>query len=298
MEASLVERLGHPADTPLVILNCDDFGSLFGANVAIVHALRTGAASSTTLMVPCPWASHAAAIADPSDDIGVHLTVTSEWAGYRWGPITSTRTLCAPDGRMHRTVTACHDAVVAAGGSGIAELRAECAAQVEQALAWGIDVTHVDAHMGTMQTHDEFLEVYLDVAAEYRLPLRMMSATHERKLGIDGRRPASERGLLFPDQLMMTYLDARPVMERALTSLRPGVTEFLVHPSLEGDELRAACDDGDERVANNEFLHDDQSFASQAAANGAVMIGFRPLRELQRGTVPQRETTTPVPSAR
>jgi len=283
---TLAARLGHAADARLVVMNCDDFGSMHGTNVAIVDALRSGGASSTTLMVPCPWAAAAAAMAEPSDDIGVHLTVTSEWAGYRWAPITRAASLCAPDGRMHRTVDACYAAVGEAGGRGLAELRAECSAQIEQAYTWGIDVTHLDAHMGAMQTHPAFLEIYLDLAVEHRLPVRMMSAAGERHLGLDGRTIAAERGVVFPDHLLMTYLDARPAIERAVAGLRPGVTEFLVHPSTDNAEVHAACDDAEERLANDVFLRGPGSFAEQVRAAGATMIGFRPLRDLQRGKVP------------
>jgi len=285
VSTSLIERLGHPADARLVILNLDDFGAMHATNVGIIDALRSGAASTTTLMVPCPWAAEAASMLEPGDDVGVHLTVTSEWAAYRWGPLTGSRVLCAADGRMHRTVDACHQAVVAAGSTGFGELRAECRAQIEQALAWGVDVSHLDAHMGVMQTHPEFLDVYLHLAAEYALPLRMLSAGAEQHLGLSGRVAAAERGLVFPDHMLMTYLDARPTIESGLASLRPGVTEFLLHPSLDSEELRVACKDAEERVANQSFLMGPGSFAEQVAAHGATMIGYRALRDLQRGLV-------------
>ena len=267
-------------------MNCDDFGSMHGTNVAIIDALRSGATSSTTLMVPCPWAAEAAAMAEPGDDIGVHLTVTSEWAGYRWAPITRAPSLCAPDGRMHRTVDACFAAVAEAGDRGLDEVYAECAAQIEQAMAWGIDVTHLDAHMGAMQMHPAFLEIYLRLASEHRLPVRMMPAASERDLALDGRRIAGELGVVFPDHLLMTYLDARPTIERAIAALRPGVTEFLVPPSTDNAEVHAACNDAQERLANDAFLRGPESFAEQVREAGATMIGFRPLRDLQRGLQP------------
>ena len=141
---SLAERLGYPPDAKLLIVNCDDLGSSRSANVAVYEALRDGVATSATLMVPCPWARDAAAMYR-GEDVGVHLTLNSEWETYRWGPITHSPSLLDGDGGFPRTVEDVWD------HADLDEVRKECRAQLERAIYWGFDVSHIDSHMGTMQ---------------------------------------------------------------------------------------------------------------------------------------------------
>jgi chitin disaccharide deacetylase len=285
---SLAERLGHGSATPLLIVNADDFGTHHGANVAIVEGFRHGSLSSTSLMVPCPWAAGAAidtqhAVAEGiTMDVGVHLTLTSEWPKYRWASITGHPVLHGHDGRMHVGHAQFHSAVSAAGADGMAAVRAECAAQIELALTWGVDVTHLDGHMGVIYSSAELLDIIIDLAAEYRLPMRMVSPSRERSLGFECRQPAADRGVLFPDSFVETYLDARPRHERVLASLRPGVTEILLHPAIHSDDLFAAFDDGAERVANYGFTLPGGGLLELVHANGIRLVGFRALRDAQR----------------
>ena len=86
--STLAERLGHHADAKLVILSCDDLGCCHAANVGVYDAIRHGQATCASIMVPAPWARHAADLYEPTDDIGVHLTLNNEHSHYRWGPIT------------------------------------------------------------------------------------------------------------------------------------------------------------------------------------------------------------------
>jgi chitin disaccharide deacetylase len=280
MGASLAERLGYGADERLLIVNCDDLGSSHAANQAIEQSMRQGFATSATLMVPCPWAFAAArALADL--DIGVHLTLTAEYAGYRWRSLTGAASLHDADGFLPATaeaVFACAD---------LADVRAECRAQIDQALAWGVDVTHLDSHMGTVQTDARFYDVYAELAAEYRLPLRMAGAGAEKVLGFEFRRPAAERGLVFPDHLLAPRwgFPTRQVLIDSLQRLRPGVTEVFLHPVVDGPELRG-YDSGapDIRAGDYANLLDDALRALLEDA-GVGLISFRPLRDLQRGPV-------------
>ena len=101
---SLAERLGHSADTRLVILSCDDLGASHASNVGVFEAIHTGAATCASLMVPAPWACHAANNVLPDDDIGVHLTLNAEHSCYRWGPITHSPSLQSGEGGFPRTL--------------------------------------------------------------------------------------------------------------------------------------------------------------------------------------------------
>ena len=157
---SLAERLGYAPDAALLIVNCDDLGSSRAANVAIYEALRDGVATSATLMVPCPWARDAAAMYR-GEDVGVHLTLNAEWSNYRWGPITHSPSLLDGDGGFPRTVDDVWD------HADLDEVRKECRAQIERAIFWGFDVSHLDSHMGTLQLRPAFFDVYLETAVDF-----------------------------------------------------------------------------------------------------------------------------------
>src|SRR3954454_4039403 len=192
---TLAARLGHEPDASLVIINCDDLGSSRAANVAVYDALRHGVATSASLMVPCPWARDAAAMYR-GEDVGVHLTLNAEWDTYRWGPITHAPSLLDGDGGFPRTVTDVWD------HADLDEVRRELRAQVERAILWGFDISHLDSHMGTLQLRPEFFDVYLDLAVEFQLPLRLSGASSERAIGFPFRRLAAEQGVLFPDHFI------------------------------------------------------------------------------------------------
>jgi predicted glycoside hydrolase/deacetylase ChbG (UPF0249 family) len=280
MAANLAERLGYGADERLLIVNCDDLGSSHSANLAIEHSMRQGWATSATLMVPCPWAFET--VTQAADlDIGVHLTLTAEYPSYRWRSLTGGASLHDADGFMPATA----EAVFAQAD--LAEVRAECRAQIDQALAWGVDVTHLDSHMGTVQTNARFYDIYAELAAEYRLPLRMAGASAEPVLGFEFRRPAEERGLVFPDYLLAPRwgFPTRQVLVDSLQRLRPGVTEVFLHPVVDGPELRGYDKAADTiRAGDYANLLDDELRGLLEDA-GVRLISFRPLRDLQRGAV-------------
>jgi predicted glycoside hydrolase/deacetylase ChbG (UPF0249 family) len=272
---TLAERLGCAPDAKLLIVNCDDLGSSRSANVAIYEALRDGLATSSTLMVPCPWARDAAAMYR-GEDVGVHLTLNSEWETYRWGPITHSPSLLDGDGGFPRTVEDVWD------HADLDEVRKECRAQIERAIYWGFDVSHLDAHMGTLQLRAEFFDVYLEMAVDFQLPLRMAGATAERLVGFPYRQLAAAEGVVYPDHFVYTGVGSRRAIEKALFDLRPGATEMYLHPALDTDELRASHPDWANRVEDHIMLTRDPSFADLVDRTGGQLIGFRELRELQR----------------
>jgi predicted glycoside hydrolase/deacetylase ChbG (UPF0249 family) len=275
VSATLAERLGYPADAKLLIINCDDLGSSRSANVAVYEALRDGVATSATLMVPCPWARDAAAMYR-GEDVGVHLTLTSEWDTYRWGPITHSPSLLDGDGGFPRTTADVWD------HADLDEVRKECRAQIERAIYWGFDISHLDAHMGTLQLRPEFFDVYLEMAVDFSLPMRTVGARVERGIGFPYRKLAADEGVVLPDNLVVTQVGSRRGIEKALFSLRSGVTEVFLHPALDTDELRASHPDWANRVEDHAFLTRDPSFPDLIERAGATLIGFRQLRELQR----------------
>lgn len=273
---TLAERLGHGPDARLLIVNCDDLGSSHAANTAIHRALTQGVATSATLMVPCPWAREAAYLL-PEADIGVHLTLTAEYPGYRWRSLTGAASLHDDDGFLPATAAA---AIAKARPE---DIRAEGRAQIEQALSWGVDVTHLDSHMGVVQFDAALFEIYLELAVEYALPLRMFGARTDTYLGFSGKDRANARGVLFADHILDPWgRDSRTLLAERLPVLAPGVTETFAHPVDDGPELRGYDPDHpDVRVADG-LCFTDPEMAGLLAAARVTPISYRPLRELQR----------------
>ena len=157
--ATLAERLGHRADARLVIISCDDLGACHASNVGVYDALRHGVATSASLMVPAPWAREAAA-RYRGEDVGVHLTLNAEHELYRWGPVTQSPSLLDGDGGFPRTVEDLWD------HADLDELRRECRAQIERAIVWGFDVSHLSAHLSAMTMRPEFFDIYVELAVD------------------------------------------------------------------------------------------------------------------------------------
>ena len=273
---TLAKALGYDADARLVILNCDDLGSSHAANVGVYEALRDGPATSATLMVPCPWAREAAS-RYRGEDVGVHLTLNAEYDLYRWGPITHAPSLLDGDGGFPRTIDDVWD------HADLDEVRRECRAQIERAIYWGFDVSHLDSHMGALQLRPEFFDVYLELAVDFRLPLRLSGASTERMVGFPFRRLAAEEGVLFPDHFVyVPGVGSRRAIERALADLRPGVTELYVHPAIDTAELRSLAPDWAGRVDDHELLLGRGGLRALADRAGVQLIGYRALRDAQR----------------
>jgi chitin disaccharide deacetylase len=275
-DLSLAERLGYGPEERLLIVNCDDLGSSASANRATEQALREGLATSATLMIPCPWALDGAQ-RGKAGGIGVHLTLTCEYPGYRWRSLTGAASLHDEQGFMPATA----EAVWAQAN--LADVRAECRAQIDQAYGWGVDVTHLDAHMGTMQMDPRYFEIYVELGAAYDLPVRVFGARAERQLGFPGREQAAERGLTFPDHLLTTWgKPAKETFTGILAGLRPGVTEVYLHPVEDGPELRSYDPHAQQIRIDDRACLLDGELRGMVQDLGVRLIDYRPLRELQR----------------
>ncbi|MGH9165162.1 MAG: polysaccharide deacetylase family protein, partial [Acidimicrobiales bacterium] len=255
---TLAERLGHGPEARLLILNCDDLGSSHAANVGVYQALREGIATSASLMVPCPWARDAAS-RYRGEDVGVHLTLNAEWDVYRWGPITHAPSLLDGDGGFPRTIEDMWD------HADLDEVARELRAQVERAILWGFDVSHMDSHLDALQGRPEFFDVYLDLAVEFRLPMRLSGQATQRVVGFPFRERAAEAGVCFPDhRLGVSGAGLRRTLERALFDLAPGVTELDGHPAVDAAELRALSPDWAGRVDDHDVLVHDHGIPALA----------------------------------
>jgi predicted glycoside hydrolase/deacetylase ChbG (UPF0249 family) len=235
-----------------------------------------GVATSATLMVPCPWAREAAYLLR-GFSIGVHLTLTCEYRGYRWRSLTNGASLHDEDGFFPATTKAVLQQIDAAAA------RAECRAQIETALSWGVDVTHLDTHMDVLQARGDLYKVYLDLAEEFRLPVRMCSREVTGEQGFRARERAEARGILFNEHLVYPWpRRTRDVFFEEIPKLPPGVSEIFVHPALDGEELRAYdATNADIRVHDAACLM-DPLVSDLLDRHGTKRISFRELREVQR----------------
>ncbi|MFB9330408.1 polysaccharide deacetylase family protein [Paenibacillus aurantiacus] len=299
---STAERLGFGPQDRLLIVNADDFGLCHAVNQGIQSLLSDGIVSSATLMTPCGWAREAAlwSARHRHLDVGVHLTFTSEWDAYKWGPVYrggSTQSLVTDEGYFHK------DAKSFERFADPAEVRQELVAQIEMALALGVELTHADNHMGSLygiQTGRHFIAEVFDVCAEYGLPFRL-----PRNLLLEdgqvappelasqaGRmaKLADEKGVVVLDYLLglpfrgapgETFDSFKTQMIALLRNLHPGVSEVILHPSLVTDELLAFHGEPLRRGMEMELFR-DPDIRRTIAEEGILPVRWRDLRELQR----------------
>ena len=276
VDTTLAERLGHSADDRLVILSCDDLGSCHAANVGVFRAIREGVATCASLMVPAPWAGYAAKLSLPTDDLGVHLTLNAEHEYYRWGPITHAPSLQSGEGGFPRTLEDLWE------HADPAEVLRELRAQIERALAWGIDVTHLAPHLTAITLRPEFFDVYLELAVEFALPIRLPSTVTAERAGFPFRRLAADEGIEFPDHFDHDWrAGSAERVHAAIDALAPGVTEIHVQPAIDSPEVRALGDYTQGWIDDLELITSDD-LRSRLVESGAILIGYRALRDAMR----------------
>ena len=284
--ASLAERLGYKPTDKLLIVNGDDSGMCHAANLATIECLEAGSMRCATIMVPCPWFPEIAAYAKghPDKDFGVHLCHTSEWAKYRWGPVAPREQvpgLIDADGYLWHEVPDVY--AHATPEQALIEGRA----QIRRALAAGIDVTHLDSHMGTLQLNPEYVKTYLQLAVEFDLPVRMASQETLARLGHPELRDVfAAKGILFPDYFVYDELPnekkgVRDFWLGIVRGLKPGVTELYIHAGLANDELKAITGSWQTRSQEFEVFTHDEEMKRLIGEQRIMLIGYRPLRDLQ-----------------
>lgn len=282
----LAERLGFTATDRVLIVNADDVGMSHAANAATIAGMQKGLISSGTIMVPCPWFEEIAAYAreTPTADFGLHLTHTSEWKVYKWGPVASKSDvpgLVTPQGYLWPDIMSVYKHATPE------EAGIEARAQIRKALDAGIDVTHLDSHMGALQYDMRFHQVYRALAKEFDLPIRMGNQELLEKLGGGHLRAELDAdGTVYPDYLIHgERKPGEPVdvyWRRMLSTLKPGVTELYIHPALAGDEMQHITNSWQERDTEYHLFTDDVGIRTLLAGQDVKIIGWRRLRDLQR----------------
>jgi chitin disaccharide deacetylase len=283
---SLAERLGYAASDILLIVNADDVGMSHAANVATRNGMEKGLITAGSIMVPCPWFEEIAAYAreHPTADFGLHLTHTSEWKVYKWGPVASKHLvpgLLTPLGYLWPDIAGVYR-------NGTPEQAAiEARAQIRKAQESGIDITHLDSHMGALQYDLRFHQVYRQLAREFDLPIRMGNQELLAQMGgAHLRAELDADGTVYPDYLIHQQKKAGEATDaywkRILSELKPGVTELYIHPAVAGDEMQHITGSWQERDTEYHLFTDDASVRQLIAQKQVKLIGWRALRDLQR----------------
>jgi len=284
-------KLGFNENDRVLITHIDDMGFCHAANEASLACLLSGAATCASIIVNAPWFMEAARICKdhPEFDVGVHLTLTAEYPVFRWPALSSRDSstgLLDHEGYLWRSrEDAVRHVTVSAAES-------EMRAQIDTALEAGIDVTHIDTHMGTV-VHPKFLVSYLNLANEYSVPAFLPRITRDRLEALAMGDAADDFMAILEkvdeaevpvlDEIIIDTLvdidDKAMFYHEKIEAIEPGLTHLLFHPAVNGEELRAIADTHFSRHADYLFWSNPET-AHYISDAGIKQIGYRELRDL------------------
>jgi hypothetical protein len=286
-------RAEDPA-TRYLIIHGDDAGMSHSANRGTIDAMERGCVSSASIMVPCPWFLEIARYAKehPERDFGIHLTLTCEWDNYRWGPVSSrdqVPSLLDAEGYFWGSTAE------VARHARADEVRRELRAQIERAREFGVPLTHLDTHMGSVISRPDLLEIYVQLGLEYDLPVFFMRqldpqlATAYPALAQAGQSmlaKLAERNLPLVDQMVQIYSRPEDKTRRqayldSLRGLPPGVSQLIVHCGYDDDELRAITSSAANRDEDRRVFSDPDVMAF-IRQQGIQIITWKQLRNMSR----------------
>ncbi len=266
------ELLGFPAGKKVIILHADDAGMCKEANEAVQYLLENNFIQSTSVMAPCPYANEMLkwAIAHPDKDIGMHLTLTSEWKTWRWGPVSdpdSVPGLIDPEGKLW------HEVPGVVQHATPDEVEREIRAQIDKAITLGHRPTHIDTHMGTLYATPAFAQRFLKVAMDYRIPANAIDLSDSvvaalfRKEGY----PINNKMISLLEHYTLpkldfftsaphgnTYEEKKQNFMQLVRSLTPGLTEIIFHPSVESENLKTITNSWQQRVWEYKMFSDPE----------------------------------------
>lgn len=281
---SIAERLGYPANSKLLIIHADDLAVAHSQDAATFDALDKGAATSASIMVPCPWLTEVAdyAKAHPDADLGLHLTLSAEWKSYRWGPVESkdkVPSLLDPAGYLWPEVEPAVRSIKPD------EAEREIRAQIEHAVSAGIRPTHLDSHMGVLFAKPELFAVYVKVAHDYKLPFLALRGPQAPPALLS---MLTEKDVIL-DSLVMADPSVNPAnwnafYTNAIKNLKPGLTEIIVHLAYDDAEFQAvAVDHPDYGSAWRQRDYDvvtSPEFKKALEGNHVILIHWKDLKQL------------------
>jgi len=300
-DLTFAERLGWKAGQVVVILHVDDVGMSRSSNLGATESVEKGVATSWSVMMPCPWVSDIAHYLKehPDVDSGLHLTLTSEWRPYRWGPLAGKSQvpgLVDPEGCLWRDVPG----VMAKASA--AEVEAEIRAQLDRAVTLGMPITHLDSHMGTLFARADYFAAFARVGIEKGIPILAIGghATYARQENGEATRELRawipkiwNAGLPILDDLHTGSYDWKPEEKTAklialLGELKPGVTEILFHASRPTEDFPVITGSSESRRADLMALTSPEVRAA-IQSHGIVLTTWKELMTRRKLALPMGE---------
>jgi predicted glycoside hydrolase/deacetylase ChbG (UPF0249 family) len=285
-QQTIQERLGYSKDAKLLILHADDLGVSHAEDSASIGLLEKGDVSSGSIQVPCPWFSEIAAYAanHPNADLGIHLTLTSEWQYYKWSPVAGkdkTTSLVNSKGYFY-------DDLDSLGKMArLAEVETELRAQIERAIQFGMHPTHLDAHMGCCFFNKDFLKIYLKLAHEYKLPCLLNVNAFKLIYHVDISDLVTDKDALT-DNVFMAFPPAdndkrADYYTQIFNSLPAGLNCILLHAAYDDAEMQAVTMNHPDygaawRQADYDFFASDACKKS-LAANNIHLITWKEIKD-------------------
>ncbi|MGN6394386.1 MAG: polysaccharide deacetylase family protein [Mucilaginibacter sp.] len=286
---NLAEKLGYPKDAKLLIIHADDAGFSHSADSAIISAYTKGVINSASIMVPCPWFPEIAgfAKAHPEMDWGIHLTLTAEWKNYKWGGVASsgqTPSLLNKDGYLYPSNEEF------GANAKVDEAEKEMRAQIEKAKAFGIRLTHLDNHMGSILTSPGIIEMYQRLGREYKLPV-LVPLAYVKMLA--PKLVASiDTSAVIVDNFIMAYMMApadkwKIFYDTNLQKLKPGLNELVFHLAFDDNEMKAIAKDHPDygstwRQQDYNYVTSDE-FRAQIKAKGIYLVTWGDIKKAWYG---------------
>lgn len=292
-ESSTLAKLGLPADSRVLLIHADDVGMSWAADKASIDAMEKGSVTCGSAMVPCPWflSTVRACQENPKLDMGVHLTLTSEWKIYRWGPIADrglVSRLVDGQGYLWHDVPQVYQSV----GGEINQISTEIQAQIDFARNLGLEPTHLDSHMGTLYYREDFFKVACNTALRNDIPFMVFAYRKDFAKAYDEIRYYTQEtadkleaaGFPLIDTLIMDEKVGQTVEEGfrnyrdVISNLTPGVTLLIVHLGIDGEELSHICGSHARRDQQYRVFMNPE-MAEHIKKEGVQLMGWRELKE-------------------
>jgi predicted glycoside hydrolase/deacetylase ChbG (UPF0249 family) len=281
-QQTLQEKLGYPKTAKLLIIHADDLGVSHSEDQASFYALEKGSVSSASIMIPTPWVPEVAAYANthPKADLGLHMTLTSEWKYLKWGPVAGKENVPHLVNSLGFLFSAV-DSVIKSSGTD--EVEKELRAQIERAKQFGIDFTHLDSHMGTLFANKDYLQVLIKLGKEYKVPVML-----NQQILLANQGVTVLAGDVVINNIYMEYpQDYKSGTEafytKTIQSVQPGVNEIILHAAYDDREMQGVTIDHPDygaawRQADFNFFTSEKC-KKLLQQNGIQVITWREIRD-------------------
>ena len=241
MAKKILKALGHSEDTKLLMIHADDAGLSHSENIATIQALESGSINSYSTMVPCPWFQEMAQFSkqNPQFDNGIHLTLTCEWETYRFGPVLPIKevpSLVDENGHFYKKRELLKEHALSE------DVRKELQAQIEKALAFGLEPTHLDSHMYSVASRADFLDIYKDLGRIYDLPV-FLNRQLVNEIGLNANDCLGENDLVADYLFLGNIVDFKngklaEYYDNVLDNLSSGFNVLILHPAFDNLEMQ------------------------------------------------------------